>query len=130
MVKKYILESILYVISQLIFSGSKEIAQGGGENLPKVLPKVLAKLCINFGSSKFHENRYTNPESIWRSNVTCMKPRREINALGCTLTTLLEHHYLSILYFQTFCIISQSVSITSLFQYLSSINTYRYYITL
>jgi len=33
-------DSIVYVISELIFSGGREIAQEGGEILPKVLPKL------------------------------------------------------------------------------------------
>jgi len=44
-----IIESI-YVISQLKMFGGQEIEQGRGE----LLPKVSAKFCENFGSSKFH----------------------------------------------------------------------------
>jgi len=35
-----ILESIVYVISQLIFFGGRELAQEGGKILPKVSPKL------------------------------------------------------------------------------------------
>jgi len=45
--KMKILESIVYVISQLFFWG-KEITRGGGEILPKVLPKLKAKFWENF----------------------------------------------------------------------------------
>jgi len=36
-------ESIVYVISQLIFFGGREIAQEGDEMLTKVSPKLEAK---------------------------------------------------------------------------------------
>jgi len=49
------LESIVYVISQLIFVGGRAIAKGKG----KFLPKVFAKFLANFGSSKFHQNGNT-----------------------------------------------------------------------
>jgi len=56
-----ILESIVYVISQLIFFGGSLIVQGGSEELPIVSPKVSAKIVgrLKFGSSKFHQNRNT-----------------------------------------------------------------------
>jgi len=38
-----ILEGIVYVISELIFLGGREIAQEGGKILPKVLQKLKAK---------------------------------------------------------------------------------------
>jgi len=49
-----ILEIIVYVISQLIFFGGRELAREGGEILPKVSQKVSEKFWQNFGSSKFH----------------------------------------------------------------------------
>jgi len=45
-----LLESIVYVISQLIFFGGRKIVQGGGEILPKVSFKDLSKFWVNFGS--------------------------------------------------------------------------------
>jgi len=54
-----IMESIVYVISQVISFGGREIVQGGGEILQKVLPKVSAKFCGNIRSSKFHQNHHT-----------------------------------------------------------------------
>jgi len=35
---------IVYVISQLIFSGDREIVQGGGEILPKVFTQSFGKI--------------------------------------------------------------------------------------
>jgi len=52
-------ESIVYVISQQLFLGGSEIAQEGGKILQKVLLKLWAKVCENFVSSKFHQNRNT-----------------------------------------------------------------------
>jgi len=46
--------SIVYVISQLIFGGGREIAQERSEILPKVFWE-------NFVSSKFHQNCNTKP---------------------------------------------------------------------
>jgi len=48
-----ILESIVYVISQFIVLGGREIALGGSEILPKVSPKVAPKICEDFVSSNF-----------------------------------------------------------------------------
>jgi len=50
-----ILENIVYVISQLILLGCREIGQGGGKILPYVSPNVSSK----FVSSKLHQNRST-----------------------------------------------------------------------
>jgi len=58
--KMKISESILYVISQVIFLGCREKAQEKGEILPEVLQKLKAKFCENFVSSKFHQNRNNN----------------------------------------------------------------------
>jgi len=54
-----ILESIVYVISQLICLGGREIAEEGGKILPKISPKASAKFWESFLSSKFHQNRNT-----------------------------------------------------------------------
>jgi len=54
--KMKMLQSIVYLINQLIFFGGREIAQGGGESKPK----VSLKFSVNFGSSKFHQYRKTN----------------------------------------------------------------------
>jgi len=48
--KMKILESIVYVISQLMFLGGREIAQEGGEIFPKVSPKLYAKFWEDFVS--------------------------------------------------------------------------------
>jgi len=70
-----ILESIAYVISQPIYSGGREIVQGGGKVLPKFSPKVSSKLWVNFGSSKVQQNCNNNYDSIsdfqQRSNPIC-----------------------------------------------------------
>jgi len=51
--KMKLLDSIVYVISQVIFFGVREIAQGGGEIMPKVSPKVSKKIWVIFGTSNF-----------------------------------------------------------------------------
>jgi len=53
------LVEILYNFSTKFLRG-REIAQGGGEVLPKVSPKVSPKVCDNFPSSKFHQNCNTS----------------------------------------------------------------------
>jgi len=53
-----ILESIVYVISQLILLVRREIAQEIGEILPNVSPKPLATFLENVMS--FHQNCNTN----------------------------------------------------------------------
>jgi len=51
--KNEILESIVYVISQLIFV----LGLGKRQNIAKSLPKSLCKFfCQNFVNSKFHQN--------------------------------------------------------------------------
>jgi len=48
--KMKVMESIVYVISQLILFGDREIVQEGGEVLLKVLPTISAIFHVYFGS--------------------------------------------------------------------------------
>jgi len=50
-------ETIVYVISQVIFWGTRKIAQEGGEILPKVSSKPQTKFREILVSYKFHQNR-------------------------------------------------------------------------
>jgi len=43
--KMKISESIVYLISQLIFFVGRKIAQAGNEILPKASPKITPKVC-------------------------------------------------------------------------------------
>jgi len=60
-------ESIVYVISQLILLGGREISQEGGEIFSKVSPKLQATFWenLNFVNSKFHQNRQTRQHPIY-----------------------------------------------------------------
>jgi len=58
--KTKILESIVYVIFQLILFWGREIVQGGGEILPKFPSNVSAKFWVNFWSSKYYQNHNTS----------------------------------------------------------------------
>jgi len=62
--KMKILQRIVYVISQLIVLGGREIAQGGGEILPTFTANVSSKFWENIGSSKFHQNCNTIKQYI------------------------------------------------------------------
>jgi len=57
-------ESIVYVISQLIFLGGREVAEERGEVVPKTSPKLQAKFWENLVSSKFHQDRSTNCKTL------------------------------------------------------------------
>jgi len=70
---KYRRVLIVYIISQLIFLGGREIAQEGGEILPKVSPKLQAQFWESFVSLKYHQNRNTTCAINWDNSKSRIK---------------------------------------------------------